>query len=179
MNWLAFAITTYVLLAVQTAFSGAVAVGGASPNLLLVLAVFVGTSARANVVLWSLLVLGVLLDLQPGPLTGAGVLVGPHALGLLVAALALLQLRNLLFRDSVFTLVLLTLVAGGFAALVEVAVYGLRGLWFLANEPTPWRATEHLGRRLLDVIYSAAVAVPLGLVLNRTRPWWGFTKGRR
>ena len=78
-----------------------------------------------------------------------------------------------------FTLVLLTLVAGGFAALVEVAVYGLRGLWFLANEPAPWRATEHLGRRLLDVIYSAAVAVPLGLLLNQTRPWWGFTKGRR
>ena len=179
MNWIAFAITTYVLLALQTAFSGVVAVGGATPNLLLVLAVFVGTSARPGVVLWSLVVLGVLLDLQPGPLTGAGVLVGPHALGMLVGAFALLQMRGLLFRESVLTLVLLTLAVGGFAALVEVAVYSLRGLWFLAGEPAPWRATEHLGRRLLDAVYSAVVAVPLGLALNQTRPWWGFGKGRR
>ncbi len=178
MNWLVFAITAYVLLAVQTAFSGAVEVGEASPNLLLVLAVFVGTSARPGVVVWALLGLGVLLDLQPGPLGGAGVLVGPHALGMLAGAYVLLQLRGLLFRDSVVTLVVLTLAVGGFDALVEVGVYALRGLWFLAGEAVPWGATEQLGRRLLDVVYSAVVAVPLGLVLKQTRGWWGFGKGR-
>lgn len=179
MNWVLFAITTYLLLAIQGGFAEAWVLGQATPNLLLVFAVFIGLSARPAVVAWSLLLLGVLLDLQPGPLAGRAIVLGPHALGFLVGAYAILQLRNLLFRESVFTMVLMTLAVGSFAALVEVLLYALRGMPMLGNDPTGWRATEQLGYRLFEVLYSAAAAIPLGWLLNRTRRWWGFTARKR
>jgi rod shape-determining protein MreD len=179
MNWLVFAIVTYLLLAVQTGLSAVLSFRGLTPNLLLILAVFVGLSARPSVVLWSSLILGLLLDLQPGPAMGGAAILGPHALGLLFGGWAVLQLRGLLFRESVITLVLLTLAVGVFASLVEVAIYALRGLGFLAGQPVEWRATSHLGRRMLEACYAAGLAIPLGLLLNQTRRWWRFAPVQR
>ncbi|MEM8736923.1 MAG: rod shape-determining protein MreD [Planctomycetota bacterium] len=176
MNWITFGITTYVCFALQSALGPAWSVGsGVSPNLLLILAVFVGVSARRAVVPWAMLTLGVLLDLLPGPLVGPGVIVGPQALGYLAGAYAVLQLRNLVFRESVFTLVVMVFAVGGFAALVETLVYALRGLPWLADQPLGWSTTEQLWRRLQELLYTAVVALPLGFLLGASRRLWGFS----
>ncbi|MEM9882335.1 MAG: hypothetical protein AAF800_05415 [Planctomycetota bacterium] len=176
MNWLPFAITAYVFYALQASLGPAWSVGGATPNLLLILAVFVGVSATRAVVPWALLVVGVLLDTLPGPLRDQGVIVGPQAVGFLVGAYAVLQLRNLLFRESVLTVVLLVLAVGGFAALVETLLITLRGVPWLADQPAGWGAIDQLGKRLPELLYTAAAAVPVGLLLGVTRPLWGFAK---
>ena len=106
-------------------------------------------------------------------------LVGPHALGFLVGGYATLQLRNLLFRGSVITLVIMTLLVGTLTALTEVLLYSLRGLPMLAGEPMPWRAVPQLLVRGQGLLYTAALAVPVGLLLNFTRKWWGFTARTR
>ncbi|MEO1237551.1 MAG: hypothetical protein AAFX76_12255 [Planctomycetota bacterium] len=176
MNWVVFGVTAYVFFAVQSGFAVGWSVGaGVTPNLLLVLAVFVGMSARRSAVPWSLLVVGVLLDLLPGPVREQGTLVGPQAVGYLAASFVVLQLRNLLFRESVLTMVVLVFAVGGFAALVESVLYAFRGLPWLAGEPLAWGAMEQLWRRLQELVYTAAVAVPVGLLLGATRRVWGFS----
>jgi len=175
LNWIVFVITTYVLLALQSGLAPAWAVGGATPNLLLILAVFIGISAGRAVVMWAVLILGLLLDLQPGPLSGQGVILGPHAVGYLVGGYAVLQLRNLLFRESVVTIIVMVFAVGGFAALVETLIYALRGLPWLANQPLhDWSTIDQLWRRLQELLYTAVAAVPLGLLLQSTRKLWGF-----
>lgn len=175
MNWIVFAITAYVFFALQVGLAPAWIVGGATPNLMLILAVFVGVSARKAAVPWALLIVGLLLDSQPGPLRDQGIILGPQAVGYLVGAYVVLQLRNLLFRESVVTIVLMVFAVGGFAALVETLIYALRGLPWLANAALGWSTTEQLWRRLQEILYTAAVAVPVGLLLQSTRRWWGFT----
>ncbi|MEM1107066.1 MAG: hypothetical protein AAGH99_00050 [Planctomycetota bacterium] len=175
MNWAAFCITAYVFFALQSGLSDAWAVSDATPNLLLILAVFVGVSARKPAVPWAMLIIGVLLDLLPGPLENQGTILGPQAVGYLVGAYAVLQLRHLLFRESTVTIVLLVFAVGGFAALVETLIYALRGLPWLAGEGLGWGATEQLWRRLQELIYTAALAVPVGWLLQLSRKLWGFT----
>jgi rod shape-determining protein MreD len=174
VNRLAFAITAYLFLALHNGLAPLWTVRDTTPNLLLILAVFVGVSAPRAATLGSALILGVLLDLQPGPLRGSGVILGPHALGYLVGGYAVLQLRHLLFRESIITIVLMVLAMGGFAALVESVLYAFRGLPWLANDPLNGSATQQLGRRLLEVLYTAVAAIPVGLLLQSTRKWWGF-----
>ncbi len=179
MNWIVFTITAYVLFALQAGLAPAWAFGNATPNLLLILAVFVGVSAARHATPWALLILGVLLDLQPGPLAEHGVILGPHALGYLVGAYAVLQLRNLLFRESLLTIVIMVFAVGGFAALIEAVVYALRGLPWMFAEPLPWSAGELLWRRFQQLLYTAVVAIPLGALLQLTRRAWGFNRGRK
>ena len=176
MNWLVFAGFAYVSVALQSGLTPVWTVAGTTPNLLLILAVFVGVSAGRTTVLWACLVLGLLLDLLPAPLSGQGVVLGPQAVGYLVGGYAVLQLRGMMFRDSVPSIVLMVLVAGGFAALVECLIYAFRGLPWLAGEPVAadWTATRQLWRRCEELIYTAVLSVPVGLVLRSTRKVWGF-----
>ena len=182
MNWLSFGIAAYLFVSLQSGLTPIWTVAGTTPNLLLILAVFVGVSAGRTTVMWAFLVIGVLLDLLPGPFSDQDlVLVGPHAVGYLVGAYAVLQLRNLLFKDSVPTIVLLVFAVGGFAALVETVLYAFRGLPWLAHQPLAddWGATRLLVRRLEELVYTAVLAVPLGIVLRSTRKVWGFASRPR
>lgn len=175
MNRLVFGISAYVLLALQRGLVPAWEVGGTTPNLLLILAAFVGVSAPRTTALLALLILGLLLDLMPGPLRDSGVILGPHAVGFLVGGYALLQLRGMLFRESIITIVVMVGVLGGFCALVEATIYLFRGLPWLANDPLSWSIARQLGHEAREVFYSALVAVPVGLGLLGTRRLWGFT----
>ena len=175
MNRIVFLLATYVLLAVQSGLAPLWSFGSGGPNLLLVLAAFVGTSAARTTVLFALLFLGLLLDLQPGPTRLSGVILGPHAVGLLIGGYAVLQLRSLMFRESTITIVIMTLVLGGMTGFVETLIYSVRGLPWLAGDPLPHGALSQLGHELRQVGYTALVAIPLGLMLQATRRLWSFT----
>lgn len=179
MNWLAFIAAAYISYALQGGLAPLWTLNGITPNLLLVLMIFVGLHAPRSVTLVAAMILGLLMDLRPGPLASGGALVGPHTLGFLIGGYATLQLRNLLVRGSVITLVLLTFIVGSFTALTEVLLYSLRGLPMLAGEPMPWRALPQLLVRGQGLIYSAVLAVPLGLLLKFSIKSWGFTTRSR
>lgn len=182
MNWIVFAITAYVALALEVALEPLLVLPGptgVTPSLVLVLAVYIGLMAPGAVVPWALLVLGILADLLPGPIQGA-TLLGPTALAYLVGAFALLQLRTLVFRESIITMAALTFGAGIFIQLTIIAILTMRGLPFLTAQPVPeWDAATQLVQRFFALLYSAAVALPLGAVLIKSTPLWGFpTRGR-
>lgn len=178
MNWLVFVITSYVFLLLQVGLSPLLGVPdaqGASPNFLLILAVFIGLSAQTKTVAWGMLTLGIIANLLPGP-EPTGIILGPVALGYLAGAFAVLQLRTLVFRESVVSLAIMVLIVGIFIQLVTVALYTGRGLPFLLNQTIPnWSASNELVQRFWELLYSAIAAVPLGFILIRMRPSFNFT----
>lgn len=175
MNWLTFAILAYVGFALQVVFAPIWPVEGHEPMVLLILLVFIGLQAPAMAVAWSAVVLGLLTDILPASQPVSGV-VGPWALGFLAAGYAMVQLRNLLFRDSMFTIGIMTLVAGVFALLVAAMLQALRGVPIFGNEAViGFTAAEQLYKGFFTLLNTAAFAVPMGYGLLKMRPMWGFS----
>ncbi len=176
MNWLTFTILAYLSYALQLLVSARWPTPGHEPMLLLILLVFIALQAPAIAVGWSALLLGLLVDIMlQQHETG---LIGPWALGFLAAGYALVQLRNLLFRDSMFTIAIMTLVAGVFALLVATTLHAMRqNITLLGNEPVAnFKAADQLVHGFIVLLYSAVVAIPAGYLLLRSRPLWGFSQ---
>ena len=175
MNWLLFAILAYLGYALQLLLAPLWPMGGHEPLILLILLVFIGLQAPAMAVGWSAIVLGLCVDIQlqqyePG-------LIGPWELGFLAAGYALVQLRNLLFRDSMFTIAIMTLIAGIFALLVATTLHALRNnVGMFGNEPVEaFSAADQLVHGFKSLLYTTALAIPLGYLLLRSRPLWSFS----
>ena len=178
MNWLIFLLMSYAALALEAGLRELWVVGTAAPSLALVLAVYVGLLAPASVVPWAWLALGVAADLQPGPLP-QGPIIGPMALGYLTAGLMVLQLRKLLFRESILAMVACVLAGGAVAHLVAVGLLSLRGAGDAVGEPMAAFAASQLAGRAVELVYTAAVALPVGWLLLRTTGLWGFANRSR
>lgn len=174
MNWLTFAILTYLGYALQLLLAPIWPMQGHEPMVLLVLLVFIGLQAPPMAVAWSAILMGILMDIllqqhAPG-------LIGPWAIGFLAAGYAMVQLRNLLFRDSMFTIGIMTLIAGIFALLVATTLHALRGIPVLGNEPVAdFNAANQLYRGFFTLLNTAVFAVPLGYALLKSRVLWGFS----
>ncbi|MFN3166287.1 MAG: rod shape-determining protein MreD [Phycisphaeraceae bacterium] len=172
MNWLTFSILAYAGYALQVALAPLWGIKDHQPILLLILLVFIGLQAPAMTVAWSAVVLGVLFDafLPDG-------LIGPWALGFLAAGYAMVQLRNLLFRDSMFTIAIMTLIAGVFALLVATTLQVIRGVPLMGNEPAEnFSAANQLFSGFFTLLYTAAVAIPAGYLLLKMKQAWGFSQ---
>lgn len=182
MRWTVFFIMAFILLALEVGLHPlwVLPIGpyrAASPSLLLILGVFLCMNTTAGYIVTAMILLGALTDLtQPvgkaEPVRDI-VLLGPAALGFLLGGFVIMQLRHLVFRDSVVTLIAMTFAGGLFVQLGIVAVISLRGV--VPTEPVPdWQPMSQLLHRTMSVVYSAALAAPLGMLLIRTRHWWGF-----
>ena len=176
MNKLLFVIVAYVLLVLQLGLENlwSIPVGIASrtvgPDLLLILLVFVGMQAGAGAAVWS----GVLLGLVSG-LVRQPEMLGPTALGYVLGALVLLQMRNMVFRESSLTHAICCLVAGTFTYLAEALLIGLRGVPLVPGDlPAGWSATAAFLEGFIQLAFTAALCVPLAAVLLRTKRLWQF-----
>jgi hypothetical protein len=144
----------------------------------LILLVFVAVRAPRSAVAWAALVLGFLIDLKPLPMPNelADVaLIGPGCLGYLAGGFVVVHLRSMVFRESSLTLAAMVLVAGVFAHLIMVALLTMRGLpWPLGEPVHGWDVADQLAGRFMEVVYTAGCAVPVGTLLRRLTPLWGF-----
>ncbi len=171
MNWLVFALAAYGMLVLEAGFSSVVFIGDIS--FLLILLVYVGLMAPAPAAVWSSLVIGLMMDLRPG--MTEHIIAGPYALGAMTGMYALLQLRGLVFRQSVFTITVMVFAVGIFLQIIVVTLYAMRGTAFITNEPVPdFNAADQLAHRFVDLIYTAIAAVPVGFVLLRSSPIFSF-----
>jgi len=182
MSWLVFLLTAYLLTAIQEGLAplwsiphGSPGTASASPSLLLVLVCFVALLAPGTTAGWAALVLGLIADaLAPTPM------LGPHAIGFMLGAYVVLQLRGLVFRESVLTLSFMVLTAGVFSHLAAVALIAIRALPISPTDPMPdFVAANELVDRFFDVLFSAAAALPLGWVLFKTSGLWDFPSKAR
>ena len=185
MRWPIFLIFAFVTLVLELGLKHLIYVGESTywitPSFLLVLGAFLSMWAPSRHVLWAMLVLGLLVDLQPpgipvGDSVSATNIIGPFALGYLFAGYAALQIRGLMYRETPLAIAAMTFALGIFVNLVGVALLTFRGLPlpFLSDPIPGWSAADQLFHRFLELIYSAVLAVPLGFLLLRTYPIWGF-----
>ncbi len=187
MRWVVFVIFAYIFLALETGASQIPALnsmGGVSPSFLLCFVVFLALFAPRVIALWMFWLLGLLVDISTGLFREGGGIVfiaGPHALGYVIGGLLLLQLRSLVFRERVLTIVLLTLLCGLVVSVVTVGIFVVRS-WYPESLGTVYfetSATKALLQRFIAVLYSALLAIPVGWLLVRTLPLWDFQIARK
>ena len=177
MRWWVFILFAYLVVALQVGVADALAIpsrfGAIQPRLILLLAVFVGLSAAPGVALAAWVALGLVVDLvspQPGV-----TLVGPYALGYLVAGYVLLQGRTMVFRQHPLTMGMMILVCGLAAHLVVVLVFSIR-TWY---DPLPgFSGGTELVRRFFSLLVTGLLGVILAGPIFRLAPVFGFHFGK-
>ncbi len=191
MRWPVFFLFVFLAVVLQlglrTLLRDPFGLDAGEPQLLLILGVFIGLSAPGRVTPWAWLMLGALVDLtQPLSVRLAVeetqiALLGPACLGYLLGGYAVWQLRPLVVRDSPLAVAFVAFCAGILVQLAIVAALSMRGLpwpWLTGERITGFSAADELVRRFLELIYTALFAVPLGALLIRLRPMWGFPTGK-
>lgn len=183
MNWVAFAVTAWIALGLQLGLGslleqrfGAVAVG---PAFVMPLAVFIAMGAAPAHAAWACLVLGLILDLcQSRPTSAGGVLVvvGPEALGYILAGQFVLSMRSMMIRRNPLSLAVLTVFASILASLVVVAAFSVRAAM---GDVVVWHPWRQLLGALGTAVYTGLAAIPMAFVLVRLSPWFGFNLGLR
>jgi rod shape-determining protein MreD len=183
VRWIVFVVAALIGVVFDTGLSEVLRIeklGHIRPSLCAVVAVFVALSAPRTAALWACFVLGLLLDLSH-PVTVAEnrvtYLIGPYALGYLVGGWLVVSGRAMVFRRRPLTIGVMTVLCLGAAQLVAVGFYVLRSRQWYPGEPIFWTETSawaELGVRLLTVLYSGLLAVPVGWLLVQTIGLWGF-----
>ena len=181
MNWPLFAIACWLLAVLQTGLAPLLSLGGRLPGsgaqLLLVLAAFLPLCSNRfwEAVLASCLA-GLLMDLLAEPVPGVP-LMGPMALGCVVAAGIIWLFKKSSLGETVLSLVLAVFMFGAVANAVAVMLLYFRGvaLPMAAAEPVPNLVVTHeLFKRLMEVICTTALALPIGFLLMLSLPLWGM-----
>ena len=181
MNWLAFALASWVFFGLETGLRDALRVGSTqiAPSFVFVLVVFVALSAPVHTALGAALIAGAITDLLwPLPLSSGGVtyVLGPYALGYLIGAQLIVTIRALMMRRNPLTMGFLALVGGACAQVVVVALHTVRGLFYQGVE---FNATSELVQRLGVAAYTGVLAVVLALLLIPMTPLFGFPDPKR
>ena len=177
MNWFVFGIAAWVLLGMHTGLGEVLALGDTTitPLFPVILVVFVAMWAPLGPALGAALIVGLLLDIvdvRPGPVSTSVTVIGPNALGLLLAAYTIVLSRALLFRRNVLTLVALALLGAALSAIVVTALLSVRS--FYDEQLLFDRPIRELGTHLARAAYTAAAAFVVGPVLLFLRPLFHF-----
>jgi len=174
MRWPVFAIFAFIVMVLQLSLRNVLTLQSLrqiSPDLVACLAVFIALFAHRGAALWACWFLGLMMDLAPTDGDPGYFLIGPHALGYVFGGFLVLQLRTMVFRRRAVTLAFLTLVFLVAASVVTVFMLSMRS-WYPGGDG--FFALSEFWRRLLIAGYSAALAIPLGALLNSTMALWGF-----
>jgi rod shape-determining protein MreD len=164
MNWVVYSIFAYLIIAMQLALGDLLAWRGASPNLVLSVAVFITMHARREEGLLGAFILGVLQDLvsqQPA---------GLYAFSYGLVGLFVVGARPAVYRDHPLTHLFVTLAGGlltGAITLLNEWAYPV------LHTVTDWPQPSILGV-LYGACYSAILAILLLGVLARLKPAFGF-----
>ncbi len=163
MRWLPFAILAYLVVSIQFALGGILKLNEYTPNLVLILMIFIGLHAPLDAVLIAAFALGFMHDVIS--LHG----IGTYALGYsLVAALAF-QLRGIMYADHVATHLTITIILGFVLICYMMLRHWVRSFYF-AGEPS-----ISFWPQISAVLVSAFLAVPAIHFLRKIRRTFAFS----
>jgi rod shape-determining protein MreD len=168
MRWLSFGILAYVTISLQIGLNGMLDWGGAAPNLVLPVVVFVAVNAAREEALIGTFLLGVLQDLftvQP---------MGLYAFAYGMLGLFVVGAQPSLYRDHPLTHFVLTLAGAlvtGVIVLFNEWTYPI--LHQLKDAPRP-----AVGRVLGGAVYTAAIAPVMLMGLSRVKRLFAFRGGK-
>ncbi|MBL1217671.1 MAG: hypothetical protein D8M59_09270 [Planctomycetes bacterium] len=185
MNWITFLILAYLFAGFDLGLHDLLAVrfaGGTviAPSFVLVLMVCYASMAPAYQTMWSALLLGLIVDLTArfsDPTGSSLIIVGPNALGFMLGAALILQMRSMMYRRHPFVMPILTLLAGIAAVILAVFLISVRhalGAWSGWYPSFTWSATTSLYDGFFIILYSAVISLPISWILQRINPILGF-----
>lgn len=177
MNWVVLALITWVFFGIELGLRDAfrLGLGGIAPSFVFVLLSYIAITARPQLVLWCCVLFGVLTDLT-GPVEMAGgapplTVVGPHALGFLLAGQLMVSMRALLMRANPPTLAFTAGVGYAVAQIVAVGLFTLRSWMFGGVE---WHPTHELLVRLGSAACTGVLGFLLSFILAPVGPLLGM-----
>lgn len=179
MNWAVFAIASWLLFGAELGMRIALGPSWMAPSFVLPLLVFVGLFAQPVTVYWAALALGLVTDLtnlvEAGDGGGRLFIVGPYALGYLVAGQLVLTLRGIMIRRNPLTMGFLAIVASIVAHIVVIAFMTAHKLY---GEPVVWTAGTELAHRLGMSVATGVSAFALSLLFFPLSPALGLATGQ-
>jgi len=184
VNWLAFALVAWVCFGLELGLKGGLRIGpSVAPSFVMSYAVFLALLAPHRTALWTSLILGVFCDLTAriglAGLDRSVTLVGPHALGYLLAGQLVVTMRAMMIRKNPLTMAVLAVLASAVAGIVVVALYTFREL--VLGDPLAIQPTGEILQRLGSAVYTGLLALVMSLVLTPLAPAFGLqpAQGRR
>lgn len=178
MNWVVFAIVSWILLGCEIGLRDALQLGSSSiaPSFLIPLIVYIALWARTNTALTAALALGITLDLLntwPTESNEDLVIVGPWAFGCMLAAYTALNFRTMMLRKSPVTAAILCVICAGVAQVVSLAIITFRSSYDEIVLPS---AAAELWPRLASALYTGALALVITPALQFISPWFGLRR---
>lgn len=176
MNWVFFSLIAWIMLGFEQGLKSIFELGdtGIAPSFLAIYAVFIASSAPPRSAQWASLVLGAMVDLSsPIASTDANLftVLGPNALGALLACQLVLALRGLMFRKNPLSLAFLTFVGSLTWQVVVTAIMTIRNF---AGDPTLFVPSHELVTRIAASLYTGVMALPVSIALIIMIPLFAF-----
>lgn len=178
MNPIAVAIACWVMIGVELGLRRALEFGstGISPYLLLPLIVHIAMHAPHLASYWTALLTGLVVDLQsPRPTSdglGDVVIIGPNALGFLMAAAFTLNVRTIVIRRNPLSFVAVSIAAAGIAQITAVMILTMRGS---LDSAVAFNPGEQLWIRLVSSAATGITALALAYPLRWSNPVLGLS----
>ena len=147
MRWFPFLILAYLFVAVQFALGGILQWHEKTPNLVLLLVIFIGLHAPTEPAMIAGFVLGLMHDVV------ASHGIGTYTLAYTFVALLAVQLRGVMYADHLVTHVMMTLLLA--TAVVLYLVFRAWVRHFYYDEPG-----ISFGPRMMSVLATAAIHDP-------------------
>ena len=138
------------------------------------LVAFIALYAPRKQAMWAAIILGIITDLI-SPMSrvdgGLAVIVGPNALGYLLACHFILAIRGSLIRRNPLTLVIISIASSFIAQIVVIAIFTARNL---GTNPLIWDAGDQLVQRSFSSLYTGLSALLLSFVFFALAAAFGF-----
>lgn len=181
MNWLAFSIAAWVCFCLEEGLRNLLRAGSAAPSFVFALIVGVALAAPTGSVAMAALGLGVLTDLlERVETTGdlPGTILGPHALGFLLAGQLMIAMRPLMNRRNPLSFGVLGLLGSLVAHAVVVAMMTAHSIF---GDSIVWEAKHQVLVRLGSSLYTGVLAMVLSLAIIPLSGFLGLpaAQGRR
>lgn len=176
MNWFVFAFVAWIIFGLELALLPILDAGsgGVHPSMVIPLMAFAALYAPRKQAMWAAIILGILMDLL-SPMAradgGSVVIVGPYALGYLLACHFILAIRGSLIRRNPLTLVIISIASSLIAQIVVIAIFTARDL---GSNPLIWDASDQLVQRSLSSAYTGLSALILSIIFFALAPAFGF-----
>jgi len=177
MNWVVFALVAWVTMGLELGLRPSIQLGdsGMAPSFALILVAYIALAAPRATALWAALCVGVLLDLTSERLASNGIstltIVGPTALGCMLGASAVGNVRAMVYRRNPLTMLVLAMGMSVIVQIVVVACLAARSWW---DPAIVFHARPELAARLGSAVYTGVAALLVGPALNFLTPLFGF-----
>lgn len=160
LGWLAIGLETGLKQTLSVKLGSVVG----APSFVIPLVVFIALCAPHSAALWASLLLGVGVDLMAPRASGPSsvTVVGPYAIGMVLACQMVLIARGLVFRRNPLTVMALSLPAALVCHIWVCAVFTARRVFDSGFE---WSAGSEVVSRALSSVLTLGTGLTLGLMM--------------